>query len=338
MRLTPESTRLGSWRAWGGDEPSLWLGISSCLLGEAVRYDGGHKRDAFVVETLGAFAEYVAVCPEVELGMGTPRPSVRLVLAGGADDEPRMLDDKHGVDWTDRMRDFARGRCDELAARDLDGYVLKKSSPSCGLERLRVFRANGHAAHRAGRGLFADELLRRLPDLPVEEEGRLQDPRLRETFVERVFTRARWRRLVARDPAPRDLVAFHTAHKLLLLAHDDERYRELGRVVADAGSAAFADVLARYESLLHAALARPASKGRHVNVLQHVLGHFKEHLAANEKAALLEAIAEYETGVAPLAVPVSLLRFQVERWDVPWLRQQLYLDPYPKELQVRNRI
>ena len=336
MQLTPESEHLGSWSAWFETERPLRLGVSSCLLGEEVRYDGGHKRDDFVADTLGGFVEYVRVCPEVELGMGIPRPSIRLVQdeAGST----RLLDEKNDVDWTERMQEYARAKCAELAALDLDGYVLKKASPSCGLLRMRVFRSNGHAAHRDGQGLFARELVRSLPELPVEEDGRLNDPRLRETFVERVFTRARWRRLLADEPGPRDLVAFHTAHKLLLLAHDEATYRRMGRVVAVAGDEPFDDVLERYGALLHGALARPSSTRRHINVLQHVLGHFKEHLAAGEKRALLDAIDEFARGHVPLAVPVALLHFQVERCDVAWLRRQLYFDPYPKDFLVRSKL
>lgn len=310
------------------------LGISACLLGEAVRYDGGHKRDVFLAEVLAVHVEWVPVCPEVELGLGVPRDSIRLI---GRPDAPRLMQERTGEDLTDRMRRYAAERVRELAALDLDGYVLKRASPSCGLLRVRVYRDSG-VPSADGRGLFASALVERMPMLPVEEEGRLNDPALRENFVERVFAMARWRAFLAARPRPRDLVAFHTAQKFAVLAHSPEQYGRLGRLVATAGRALPREVLEEYGRRLMEALSARATRGRHANVLQHLAGFLKRDLPMDERAELAEIIAEYRRGLVPLIVPITLLRHHVRRVDVAYLADQVYLNPHPKELMLRNHI
>lgn len=310
------------------------LGISACLLGEAVRYDGGHKRDVFLAEVLAGHVEWVPVCPEVELGLGVPRDSIRLI---GRPDAPRLMQERTGEDLTDRMRRYAAERVRELAALDLDGYVLKRASPSCGLLRVRVYRDSG-VPSADGRGLFASALVERMPMLPVEEEGRLNDPALRENFVERVFAMARWRAFLAARPRPRDLVAFHTAQKFAVLAHSPEQYGRLGRLVATAGRALPREVLDEYGRRLMEALSARATRGRHANVLQHLAGFLKRDLPMDERAELAEIIAEYRRGLVPLIVPITLLRHHVRRVDVAYLADQVYLNPHPKELMLRNHI
>jgi len=312
-------------------EGKIRLGVSACLLGEAVRYDGGHKRDAFLTETLGPFVEWVPVCPELELGLGVPRDTLRLV--GGAS-APRLVVERTGEDLTTRMHRFARSRLDALAELDLDGYVLKRASPSCGLFRVRVYGPKGVAA---GRGLFAAALVERFPALPVEEEGRLGDARLRENFIERVFAMARWRTFVARRPRARDLVAFHAAQKFAVLAHSPAHYTRLGRLVAGAGRLD-ASMLDDYARLLMDALAVPATRARHVNVLQHLAGFFKTRLADDERAELGEVIEEYRRELVPLVVPLTLIRHHVRRLAVGYLADQVYLSPHPKELMLRNHV
>jgi uncharacterized protein YbgA (DUF1722 family)/uncharacterized protein YbbK (DUF523 family) len=314
-------------------EEKIRLGISSCLLGEAVRYDGGHKRDAFLAETLGPFVEWVPVCPEVELGLGVPRDTLRLVGEARA---PRLVVERTGEDLTARMQRFARGRLDALAALDLDGYVLKRASPSCGLFRVRVYGREG-VPGAAGGGLFASALVERFPALPVEEEGRLNDPAIRENFIERVFAMARWRAFTARRPRARDLVAFHTAQKLAVLAHSPAHYARLGRLVASAGTPTQA-TLDAYAALLMEALAVRATRARHVNVLQHLAGFFKTRLLPDERAELVEVIAEYRHGLVPLVVPITLIRHHARRLAVAYLRDQVYLAPHPKELMLRNHV
>jgi uncharacterized protein YbgA (DUF1722 family)/uncharacterized protein YbbK (DUF523 family) len=313
---------------------SIRIGISACLLGERVRYDGGHKRDPWIVETLGRYVEWVPVCPEVEMGLGTPRETLRLVRIG---ESLHMVMPKTGADYTRPMQEFAQRRVMELAGEDLHGYILKKDSPSCGMERVRVFDAKGVPA-KSGRGVFAEALLRRLPCLPVEEEGRLSDPRLRENFIERVFAYHRLRHFFAGGWKLGDLVQFHTAHKLLLMAHSPQAYAALGRMVAQAKKMSRAEFRARYESEFMTALSQLATTRRQANVLLHILGYFRKQLDSDSRQELLGVIGDYKRGLIPLIAPLTLIRHCVRRFDVAYLRGQAYLEPHPKELMLRNHV
>jgi uncharacterized protein YbgA (DUF1722 family)/uncharacterized protein YbbK (DUF523 family) len=315
-------------------EDPLRIGVSSCLLGQNVRWDGGHKRDRFLTDELGPFVEWVPVCPEVELGLGTPRPTVRLVRRAEA---VRMVEPKSGADHTDAMRAYARRRVRELDRADLSGYVLKKDSPSCGMERVKVYAESGAGA-RDGRGLFAEALLERFPQLPVEEEGRLGDPRLRENFVVRLFAYRRLRRLFASRWSTGRLVAFHTAHKLLLLAHLPAAYTRLGRLVADARSVPREELARRYQSEFMEALARPSTRRLHTNVLQHMAGYFRGRIDTADRDELLSLIDEHRLGRLPLVVPLTLVRHHARRLGVAYLLGQVYLDPHPKELMLLNHV
>jgi uncharacterized protein YbbK (DUF523 family)/uncharacterized protein YbgA (DUF1722 family) len=326
------SERKGVWSAWQAGP--IRLGVSSCLLGESVRYDGGHKRDPFVVEGLGPFVEWVPVCPEVELGMGVPRPHVHLVEPEAG--EPlRLIAPRTGEDFTDEMRAFAARRVEELQRAELDGYVLKKNSPSCGMARVKVHGVEG-PLRRDGVGLFAAELRERWPHLPVEEEGRLSDPLLRENFVERVFCRNRWRAFL-RQPSRGRLVEFWTAHKLLMRAHDEPAYQRLGKLVGSAKREG-ATLFARFEADFFAALARRATVKKHANVLQHAMGFLRKVLEDGERRQLHAVLADHAAGLVPLVVPVTLMRFQIEKHGIEYLAGQLYFDPHPKELMLRNHV
>jgi uncharacterized protein YbgA (DUF1722 family)/uncharacterized protein YbbK (DUF523 family) len=310
------------------------VGISACLLGDEVRYDGGHKRDAFLTSVMGPLVEWVKVCPEVESGMGTPREAMRLVEAGG---RIRMLTVKTGVDHSEMMTAYARRRVDELGAENLSGYVLKKDSPSCGMTRVKLYRGSG-MPERTGVGLFARALLDRYPHLPVEEEGRLTDSRLRENFVERVFAYRRLRNLFDRRWTIGGLVSFHTAHKLVLMAHSPAAYARLGRVVAQAKGAARDTLQEGYTAGFMQALTLVATPQRHTNVLQHMLGYFKRTLDAASRDELLTSIDDYRGGLLPLVVPITLFRHHVRQHNVEYLAGQVYLDPHPKELMLRNHV
>lgn len=312
----------------------LRIGVSSCLLGELVRFDGGHKRDSFLVDTFGRFVEWVPVCPEVELGLGTPREALRLVRK---DDVVRMVNTRSGRDITEPMRTWSRTRVEQLAAERLVGYVLKKDSPSCGMARVKIYGGSG-MPEKQGRGLFAEALMDRFPQLPVEEEGRLSDPRLRENFVERVFAYQRVRDLFESRWTVGDLVRFHTAHKMTLLAHDRVAYDELGRMVARAKRADRETLAARYRELFMRALGAMATTRKHSNVLLHLVGHLKTHLDAGARAELLTAVDDFRKGLLPLVVPVTLIRHHVRRCGVEYLAGQVYLDPHPKELMLRNHV
>ena len=319
------------------DRPPPRIGISSCLLGEAVRYDGGHKRDPFLVQTLGPLVEWVPVCPEAELGLGTPREPIRLVRDADAPDGVRLVTVETGIDLTRRMHRFARDRTRALARENLSGYILKKDSPSCGLERVAVWHGKT-SRERTGRGLFAAELKRQFPNLPVEEEGRLHDPRLRENFIIRVFIYQRLRDLFSGTWTVGSLVALHTAHKLDLMAHSIRAYREIGRLVAEAARMPRAELARRYEDEVMAALSRPATRARHANALNHAAGHFKRKLDAAARQDLAAVIDDYRQGFIPLVVPLTLVRHHARRLDVEYLIGQRYLDPDPRELMLRNHV
>jgi len=310
------------------------IGISSCLLGQNVRYDGGHKKDSFVTGPLAQFVSFVPVCPEVEVGMSIPRPAIRLVRIGG---EVRLRDPKNAVDHTDSMRKWARSRVKELEGLDLSGYVLKKDSPSCGMERVKVYSEKGPSV-REGVGVFADALRQHMPLLPLEEEGRLNDAPLRENFVERVFAFRRLRSLLSGPWTVGDLVRFHTAEKLLLLAHEPKSYQALGRLVARAKQLPRSELAPAYGETYMRALRTLATKGKNANVLEHMTGYFKDRLGPAEKAELRETIADYRRGLVPLVVPLTLLRHHVRARGAPYLEGQVFLEPHPKELMLRNHV
>jgi uncharacterized protein YbgA (DUF1722 family)/uncharacterized protein YbbK (DUF523 family) len=316
------------------DEATIRVGISTCLLGQQVRWDGGHKREPFLTEVLAPYLEWVPVCPEVEIGMGIPREPVQLVRAEG---ELRMLGTRSRRDWTEPMRDYAERRVRALAGLDLCGYVLKKDSPSCGMERVKVRDVKG-MAKRDGRGLFAEALLSANPALPVEEEGRLNDAVLRENWIERVFAYRRLRSLFEGRFGVGRLVAFHTAHKLQLLAHSPEAYRRLGRLVAGAKAMERGELRRRYEAGFMAALTVRATPRRQVNVLQHCLGYFRDQLDPKTRAALAAQVADYQKGLVPLVVPVTMIRHYVDQLGIAYLAGQVYLEPHPKELMLRNHV
>jgi len=316
------------------DVDRIRLGVSSCLVSEPVRFDGGHKRDAFLVESLSRYVDWVPVCPEVESGMATPREALRLVRRDGT---IRLRTAKTDADRTLVMQRFAARRLDELDASDLSGFVLKKDSPSCGLDRVKVYDAGGVPV-RSGRGLFADALVRRFPALPIEEEGRLRDPRLCENFVERVFAYRRLSTLFRGRWSTGDLVRFHTAHKLTLMAHQPVAYSTLGRLVATAASLDRLDLQRRYTSQFMTALTALATTPRHANVLHHMLGYFKRLLDAESRAEVLDSIRQYVAGVFPLIVPLTLLAHHVRRHGIAYLSGQTYMRPYPIELMRRNHI
>src|SRR3954467_1021286 len=310
------------------------IGISACLLGDEVRYDGGHKRDTFLIDTLGPHVEWVKVCPEVESGMGTPRESIRLIAENG---NIRLRGVKTDTDHTASMTAYSETRVAALAEDDLCGYVLKKDSPSCGMTRVKIYGGRGPPP-RAGVGLFAQALLARIPHLPVEEEGRLTDPHLRENFIERLFAFRRLRDLFDARWTVGDLVQFHTVHKLVLLAHSTAAYAQLGRLVAAARASDRAALQSRYTAGFMAALTAIATTKRHTNVLQHMAGYFKKTLDSPAKAELLETIEDYRLGLVPLIVPITLLRHHVRVHDVRYLAGQVYLAPHPKELMLRNHV
>jgi uncharacterized protein YbgA (DUF1722 family)/uncharacterized protein YbbK (DUF523 family) len=312
----------------------IHLGISQCLLGEPVRYDGGHKLDRFLTETLGQYVEYVPVCPEVECGMPVPREAMHLV---GEVDSPRLITLKTGIDKTDQMTVWAKKRVVELEKERLMGFIFKSDSPSSGMERVKIYKEKGMAV-RKGVGLFARQFMEHFPLLPVEEEGRLHDPALRENFIERVFALARWRELIERKENLGTLVEFHTKHKLLVLSHSTKHYQEMGRLVAGAKSHPIKTVFDEYQKQLMEALKLRATPKKHANVLIHMVGYFKNQISSDEKTELLEIIEQYRQELVPLIVPITLLNHYVRKYNQPYLRGQYYLHPHPIEMRLRNHV
>ncbi|MDY0291540.1 MAG: DUF523 and DUF1722 domain-containing protein [Desulfuromonadaceae bacterium] len=317
------------------------LGISSCLLGHKVRFDGGHKMNRYLHDTLAPYVEYVPVCPEKEIGLSIPRPALRQVDAG--DGTVRLVFSKTGEDITTRMQEWAQRRVLELEEEDLDGFVFKANSPSSGMERVRVYMGEGGKGEKGmprkdGIGLFAAAFMQHFPLLPVEEEGRLNDAALRENFITRIFTLQRFRHMLQNNPTYGDIVEFHTRHKLLLMAHSVESYREIGRLVAQGKELSFADFLHAYRTQLLKGLSRKATLSKHTNVLHHILGYFKHDLNADEKQEVVELIDSYCLGLVPLIVPVTLLNHFVRKFKQAYLQEQVYLNPHPKELKLLNHV
>ena len=312
----------------------ITIGISMCLLGEKVRFDAGHKKDAFVTDVLGRYFSWVPVCPELEVGMGVPREAVRLV---GAAERPALVGVKSGTDWTVPMREYSDRRAAELRALGLCGFILKKDSPSCGMERVRIYDKAGMPA-KNGRGIFAAAYMTADPLVPVEEEGRLNDPHLRDNFIVRVFSLHRLRDLMGRKATQGELVRFHTVHKYLLLAHSPKHYASLGRLVAGARSLGGREALSRYAGLFMEGLSVKSTVKKNTNVLDHIMGFLKDRLSDAERRDIRTVIDDYHRELLPLVVPVTLLRHYVEKLSVEYIRDQVYLQPHPKELMLRNHV
>ncbi len=311
------------------------IGVSACLLGEEVRYDGQHQRDSYITGLLSQWFEFVPVCPEFELGLGVPREPMHLE---GDPASPRLITTKTRRDLTDAMQAWCDRRTRELEKEGLCGFIFKSKSPSSGMERVKVYPAGGGMAVKKGSGLFARTFMEHFPNLPVEEEGRLHDPGLRENFMERVFTLRRWREMLEQESTAKGLVDFHERHKYLLMAHSIPLYRELGRIVADMKSRPLSDVQIHYNDRMTRALQLRATVKKQVNVLQHMAGYFKKHLVADEKQELQEVIDRYHAGHVPLIVPVTIINHYVRKYDEPYLKRQYYLNPHPLELQLRNHV
>jgi uncharacterized protein YbgA (DUF1722 family)/uncharacterized protein YbbK (DUF523 family) len=314
-------------------DEKIRLGISSCLLGNAVRYNGGHQLDLFITNTLGPFVEFVPVCPEVECGLGIPREAMRLV---GTMDNPRLMTSNSGIDHTDRMKEWAQRKVKELEGENLCGFIFKSKSPSSGMERVRVYRPDktGYVGTRPG--IFAEIVMAHFPMLPVEEDGRLHDITLRENFIEQIFVYKRWKNLIAAHFTTGELVAFHTEHKLLLMAHSITQYRAMGALVARAKKYPRGELLRDYEACLMKALRLKATVKKHTNVLQHMMGYFKNMIAKEEKQELLDLIENYRKGYFPLIVPITLINHYVRKYNEKYLARQHYLNPHPTELKLRN--
>jgi len=310
------------------------LGISTCLLGENVRYDGGHKLDRFLTDTLRQYVEYVPVCPEVECGLGVPRESMHLE---GNPDSPRLVTIRTKQDMTDCMVQWAQKRVVQLEKKDLCGFIFKSDSPSSGMERIRVYNEKGIPVKK-GVGIFTRIFMDHFSLLPVEDEGRLHDPELRENFIERIFTLKRWREVLGKKESRGNVVDFHTKHKLLILSHSPKYYQMMGKLVAQAKNLPLKELYREYQTLLMESLGLKTTPKKNANILQHMMGYFKEQLSSDEKQELLEVIDLYRKEIIPLIVPITLINHYIRKYDQPYLKEQIYINPNPLELQLRNHV
>ena len=310
------------------------LGISTCLLGENVRYDGGHKLDRFLTDTLGQYVEYVPVCPEVECGLPIPRESMHLE---GDPESPRLMTSRTKQDMTKRMVSWAKKRVVELEKEGLCGFIFKSDSPSSGMERVRVYNEKGMPAKK-GVGMFAKIFMNHFPLLPVEDEGRLHDPKLRENFVERIFTLKRWREVLEKKESRGNLVDFHKQHKMLILSHSLKHHQMMGKLVAQAKGIPLKELYQQCQAILMEALQLKTTPKKNANVLMHMMGYFREQLSSDEKQELLEVIDHYRQEHIPLIVPITLINHYVRKYNQSYLKEQIYLNPHPLELQLRNHV
>jgi uncharacterized protein YbgA (DUF1722 family)/uncharacterized protein YbbK (DUF523 family) len=317
-----------------GNEEKIKLGISTCMLGGNVRYDGGHKLDHYLKDTLGKHVDWVPVCPEVEYGLPIPREAMRLV---GTPDSPRLLTIRSRKDHTEGMNQWAKKRLKELEGEDLCGFIFKSKSPSSGYRGVKVYSESGMPSQK-GTGIFAGAFLKHFPLIPVEDDGRLHDPQLRENFIERVFVFKRWKKFLKERADRGGLVSFHTDHKLLLMSHSQKHYSGLGRAVAGSKKGKKDELFIQYITKLMDGLKLIATVKKNTNVLMHTVGYFRERLNADEKAELLEVIENYHKGLIPLIVPVTLINHYVRKYDEPYLKRQHYLNPHPAELMLRNHV
>lgn len=310
------------------------VGISSCLLGENVRFDGGHKHLRLCTDSLSRFFEFVPECPEVGIGMGIPRKPIRLV--GNVQAPQAVAVHDYQLNYTAELVAFGQQKAREH--KDLCGYIFMKNSPSCGLFRVKVYQENGYPATEAGRGIYADVLKKAHPLMPMEESGRLNDPLLRENFISRVFAYSDWQQLLNEGLTHHKLINFHTRYKYSLMAHSPVHYAELGRMLADAGNHDIEALGDRYFNTLMMVLSKIASRKTHTNVLMHIQGYLKKKLSSTEKQELADIIDRYRTAELPLIVPITLLKHHFNNYPDPYIAKQAYLQPYPDALSLRNTI
>jgi uncharacterized protein YbgA (DUF1722 family)/uncharacterized protein YbbK (DUF523 family) len=310
------------------------IGISSCLLGNNVRYDGGHKWDRYVTDTLGGYFEWISVCPEVEYGLPIPRESLRLI---GDPASPRLVTVRTGVDHTDGMLKWADKKLKDLEHEELCGFIFKSRSPSSGISGIKVYTPSGMPSHR-GTGIFGGAFMRHFPLIPVIDDGRLHDPQLRENFIEKVFVYRRWKDFLKSNPTVKDLVAFHTEHKLLILSHSPKHLTSLGNLVAHGKEYDRKELFAHYIQLLTEGIQLIATVKKNANVLLHIAGYFKKTMSSDDKQELLDIIDRYHRKYVPLIVPMILINHYVRKFNEPYLQKQFYLHPHPLEMMLRNHV
>lgn len=312
-------------------EETIKVGISACVLGEKVRFDSGHKASKFVANELSQYFEFIPTCPEVGVGMPVPRPTIRLV---SNEERIYLVETKdNSIDHTDAMLNYSTQKVEQLMKQSMCGYIVCAKSPTCGMERVKVYENNG--ASNVGIGLFTRELMTKMPWLPVEEDGRLNDPVLKENFITRVYTLHDFYRSIGDVPTRGKMVAFHSRYKLSLMAHNPWAYRELGRLVADIKAYPIDEFYVTYRNMFMQAMANRATRKNNTNVLMHLQGYFKRDLASEQKVELRRVIDDYRVGLLPLLAPLTLIKHYLSAHPDSYLQQQKFLEPYPQELRLR---
>ena len=314
-------------------QPRLKLAISACLLGQEVRFNAGHKQSTLCTQVLQRYFDFQPLCPEMAIGLGAPREAIRLV---GDAEAPRAVGSvHHELDVSEALIGYAEG----VAARldDISGLIVMQKSPSCGMERVKVYQDDGRPAEK-GQGLFTATVARLCPELPIEEDGRLNDPVLRDNFVARVYAYGEWQALRRAGLTRKAIIDFHSRHKYLLMAHNPQQYRELGRLLAGIGAHDPAEFGPRYFAALMAALKKCATRGTHANVLQHLAGYLRRALPGEERQAIQRLIEQYRSGKLPLVVPLTMLKYLFRHHPDRYVALQVYLQPHPEELGLRNAI
>jgi uncharacterized protein YbgA (DUF1722 family)/uncharacterized protein YbbK (DUF523 family) len=310
------------------------VGISSCLMGNKVRFDGGHKHSRMCTDNLSRYFDFVSECPEMGIGMGTPRKPIRLI--GDVDAPEVVAVHDNSINYTEKMREFSNQKAQETS--DLCGYIFMKNSPSCGLFRVKVYQENGYPAATPGRGVYANAITQANPLLPVEESGRLSDANLRENFIARVYAYHNWQQLKQQGLSKHNIIEFHASYKYSLMAHAPASYLELGQFLADAGNYDIDELAERYFPMLMTSLTKLATRKSHTNVLMHLQGYLKKILPSREKQELAGIIEQYRTAQIPLIVPITMLKHHFNNHPNPYIAKQAYLQPYPDDLSLRNAI
>ncbi len=309
------------------------VGISRCLLGEKVRYDGGHKLDRFLRDVLGKYVEWVPVCPEVEMGLSVPREPMKLFRVNHG---IKLLTQKTRVNYTNLAWNWSDKKIKEIEKLNLSGYVFKSKSPSCGWRSVKVYDLNGNIVSYSGKGIFASRIMESFPLIPVEDEGRLNDQNLKDSFITRIFVFERLKHFMNSYYEPVDFIEFHTRMKLLIMAHSPKHLRTLGKMIAEANWKQKREFAYDYAVLLMEALRLKATGAKNRNVLEHILGYFKKMMSDIEKEQAREVIVEYYRGNIPLVVPLTILRNAAEKYETEYLMKQFYLSPYPYDLMLKN--
>ena len=310
------------------------IGVSQCLLGEPVRFDGGHKRNRYLTDVLSAHVEFRAVCPEMAIGLGVPRKPIRLIITSGQDRIRGVANAE--LDVTDALVQQAEENASRMG--DICGYVFMQNSPSCGVFGLKRYLENGNSIDSNGRGAYAKRLMELMPLIPVEEAGRLTDAGLRENFITRMFALHDWRQQLEQEPTAKKIIDFYSRYKYQVMAHHVPSYFTIGKLLANMSAKPIVEINKEFITLLMSALSHKATRKGNTNAMMHLRGYLKQHISKVDKEELSHSIESYLEGVVPIIVPLTLLRHHLLTLDNPYLKIQTFWNPYPEALGLRNHV